>query len=209
MIRISNASVGAMEFTSFKKKEHVSDDELLFAVLRFERQLIQVEGIVYHTLVRNYDNEYANVLFATSMEAIKSLTEIIGNTIETQEFFNMVEMSSVQVEYHQITKPDFILPEHFGCIENGKFSLKDATQHSTLLLASDAVEDQYLNLYDNTKGHFITTRGENLYSEIVIGQTLGYTKEICYGYFGNEACLSLLSLIDESSMHLGFWYVVA
>lgn len=209
MIRISNAPVGAMEFTSFKKKEYVSDDELLFAVLRFERQLTQVEGIVYHTLVRNYDNEYANVLFATSMEVIKSLTEIIGNTIETREFFNMVDTSSVQVEHHQITKPNVTLPEYFGCIENGKFSLKDATQHSTLLLASDAVEDQYLNLHNNTKGHFISTRGENLYSEIVIGQTLGSTKEICYGYFGNEACLSLLSFIDENSMHLGFWYVVA
>ncbi|MDR0228160.1 MAG: hypothetical protein LBI72_03760 [Flavobacteriaceae bacterium] len=209
MIRISNASVGAMEFTSFKKKEHVSDDELLFAVLKFERQLTQVEGIVYHTLVRNYDNEYANVLFATSMEAIKSLTDVIGHTIETQEFFNMVEMRSVQVEYHQITKPDFMLPEHFGCIENGKFALKDATQQSTLLLASDAVENQYLNQYDNTKEHFISTCGENQYAEIVIGQTLGSTKEICYGYYGNTACVSMLNLIDEKSMHLGFWYVVA
>ena len=208
MIRVSNAPVCAMEFTSFKKKAEVSDDELLFAVLRFERQLAQVEGMVYHCLVRNYDNEYANVLFATSMETIKSLEAVIGNTKETQDFFSMVEVNSVQVEYHEISKPDFALPEYFGCIENGKFSLKDSNQQTALLLASDAVEYTYLNQYENTKGHFISRRDENQYAEIVLGQTLGSTKEICYGYFENIACLSLLDLIDESSMNLGFWYVV-
>ncbi|MGL4583518.1 MAG: hypothetical protein ACRCVU_11115 [Flavobacterium sp.] len=208
MIQVSNAPVCAMEFTSFKKKAEVSDDELLFAVLRFERQLAQVEGIVYHCLVRNYDNEYANVLFATSMQVIKSLETVIGNTKETQDFFNKVEMNSVQTEYHEISKPNFTLPEYFGCIENGKFSLKEGNQQSTLVLTSDAVEEGYLNQYDNTKGHFITMRGENQYAEIVLGHTLGNTKEICYGYFDNDACLSLLDLIDESSMELGFWYVV-
>ncbi|EPH11009.1 hypothetical protein HMPREF9713_02135 [Myroides odoratimimus CCUG 12700] len=208
MIRVSNASVCAMEFTSFRKKATVSDDELLFAVARFERQLTQVDGLVYHCLVRNYDNEYANVLFANSMEVIKTLEAVIGNTKETQDFFSMVDTSTVQVEYHEISKPNFTVPTYFGCIENGKFSLKDTTQTSTLLSASDAVEQSYLNAFENTKGHFISTRGDNQYSEIVLGHTLGNTKEICYGYFGNEACLSLLDLIDECSMHLGFWYVV-
>ncbi|MTG96555.1 MULTISPECIES: hypothetical protein [Myroides] len=208
MIRVSNAPVCAMEFTSFRKKTTVNDDELLVAVARFERQLAQVEGIVYHTLVRNYDNEYANVLFATSMEVIKTLETVIGNTKETQDFFSMVDMSTVQVEYHQINKFNFTVPSYFGCIENGKFSLKDTTQASTLLSVSDAVEQAYLKAFDNTKGHFISTRGDNQYAEIVLGQTFGNTKEICYGYFGNEACLSLLGLIDESSMNLGFWYVV-
>ncbi|QBK75751.1 hypothetical protein QK342_05155 [Myroides odoratimimus] len=208
MIRVSNALVCAMEFTSFRKKSTVSDDELLVAVARFERQLSQVEGIVYHTLVRNYDNEYANVLFATSMEVIKTLEAVIGNTKETQDFFSMVDISTVQVEYHEIRKPNFTVPSYFGCIENGKFSLKDTIQASTLLSASYAVEQAYLNAFENTKGHFISTRGDNQYAEIVLGHTLGNTKEICYGYFGNEACLSLLGLIDECSMHLGFWYVV-
>ncbi|MCC9042104.1 hypothetical protein LNQ81_05280 [Myroides sp. M-43] len=207
MIRLSNAPVCAMEFTSFRKKATVSDDELLFVVARFERQLTQVEGLVYHCLVRNYDNEYANVLFATSMDAIKSLETVIGNTKETQDFFSMVDMNTVQIEYHEISKSNFTVPSYFGCIENGKFSLKDTAQASTLLSASDAVEESYLNAFENTKGHFISTRGDNQYAEIVLGLTLGNTKEICYGYFGNEACLSLLGLIDEGSMNLGFWYV--
>lgn len=208
MIRLSNAPVRAMEFTSFKKKTEVSDDELLFAVARFERQFTQIDGLVYHCLVRNYDNEYANVLFATSMEVIKSLATVIGDTRETQDFFSMVEMTSVQVEYHEINKPNFTLPAYFGCIENGRFALKEASQSPALLSTSDAVEESYLHQYENTLGHFISTRGENEYSEIILGQTLGNTKEICYGYFDNEACLSLLSLIDESSMQLGFWYVI-
>ena len=185
MIRVSNAPVCAMEFTSFRKKTTVSDDELLFAVARFESQLVQVEGMVYHTLVRNYDNEYANVLFATSMEVIKTLEAVIGNTKETQDFFSMVDISTVQVEYHEISKPNLTVPSYFGCIENGKFSLKDTAQASTLLSASDAVEESYLNAFENTKGHFISVLNENEYSEIVLGQTLGNTKEICYGYFGN------------------------
>lgn len=208
MIRVSNAPVCAMEFTSFRKKTTVSDDELLFAVARFERQLTEVEGLVHYCLVSNYDNEYANVLFATSIEVIKTLEAVIGNTKETQDFFSMVDISTVQVEYHEISKPNFTVPTYFACIENGKFSLKDTTQISTLLSVSGDVEQSYLNAFENTNGHFISVRNENEYSEIVLGQTLGNTKEICYGYFGNETCLSLLGLIDESSMHLGFWYVV-
>lgn len=209
MIRLSNAPVCAMEFTRFKKKTAVNDDDLLFAVLQFERQLSQVEGVVAHVLVRNFDQEYANVLFATSMEVIKSLTTAIGDTKATQAFFDMVEPTSVEIEYHEITKPTFIFPDFFGCIENGRFSLKEGKQLTTLLSTSDRVEKSYLDTFDNTKAHFISTRGENQYSEIVLGKTLGNTKEICYGYVGNQACLTLLDLIDEKSMHLGFWYVIA
>ena len=68
MIRFNNNPAKAMEFTSFKKRENVTDDELLFAVLKFETVLVQQKGIIFHCLVRNYSNDYANVLFADSIE---------------------------------------------------------------------------------------------------------------------------------------------
>lgn len=73
MIRLSSKPAKAMEFTSFKKKEHITDDEILFAVLKFEEVISKQNGLVFHCLVRNYDNEYANVLFAESIQNLKEL----------------------------------------------------------------------------------------------------------------------------------------
>lgn len=42
MIRFNNEPAKGMEFTSFRKKENVIDDELLFAVLKFETVLSEI-----------------------------------------------------------------------------------------------------------------------------------------------------------------------
>jgi hypothetical protein len=68
MIRVSNNFAKAMEFAIFKKKETVTDDELINAVLKFETVLSKQSGIIFHCLVRNFKNEYANVIFAEKME---------------------------------------------------------------------------------------------------------------------------------------------
>ena len=45
--------------------------------------------------------------------------------------------------------------------------------------------------------------------EITIGETLGKTKEICFGYFNNPYCKPLLDMADETTMELDFWYLIA
>lgn len=71
MIRVSNNSAKAMEFTSFSKKKNVTDDELINAVLKFETVLAKQSGVIFHCLVRNFKNEYANVLFVSDFEDLK------------------------------------------------------------------------------------------------------------------------------------------
>ncbi|MEN5086183.1 hypothetical protein ABE426_06905 [Sphingobacterium faecium] len=97
MIRINNHSAKVVEFTRFRKKKDVSDDELLLAVLKFETTLSLQQGLVFHCLVRNYDNEYANVLFSESIQCLKDLENHIGDLPEVKNFFNLIEPKSVQV----------------------------------------------------------------------------------------------------------------
>lgn len=209
MIRVSDASVQAMEFTTFRKKENVTDDELLMAVLGFEQVLSKQNGIVFHCLVRNYSNQYANIVLASSMDVVKSLERDLGGHPQVQEFFELIDMTTVNIEYHEIHKQEFCVPVHFSCIEKGLFSLKDPQDFKRLISISGSIEKGYLDDFENTQGHFIGVTGENRYSEITFGQSLAQTKKICTGYFEKPICLELLNMADEKTMELDFWYVIA
>jgi hypothetical protein len=209
MIRVSNDFTKAMEFTSFKKKETVTDDELINAVLKFETVLSKQDGIVFHCLVRNFKNEYANVLFVAELDDLKKLEKNVMQLQEAQDFFQLIEEQSIKMSFHKILKDNFEVPNHFSCVECGTFTLKNENENLKLLTISDSVEKEYLNSFENTKAHFIGSVKENRYSEVTIGETLGKTKEICFGYFNNPFCKSLLEMADETTMELDFWYVIA
>lgn len=208
MIRLSSKAAKAMEFTSFKKKETISDDELLFAVLKFEEVISKQDGFIFHCLVRNYDNEYANVLFGESIKGLKELGDNFGHLPEVTNFFKLIEMQSVKTEYHEIRKENFLVPTFFSCIEKGTFALKNENDIDNLLNSSENIEKEYLNGFENTQAHFIAQVDCNLFSEITIGKALAKTKEICMGYLGNEFCEELLNLADKETMKLDFWYLI-
>lgn len=197
-----------MEFTSFKKRENVTDDELLFAVLKFETVLVQQKGIIFHCLVRNYNSEYANVLFADSIEVLKDLGKNLGYLPEVQSFFEMVDTKTVKIEYHEIQKDNFQIPSVFSCIEKGTFSLNDIKDSDQLLSVSEKIENEYLDTFENTQAHFIGILNGNQFSEVTFGKTLAKTKQICFGYFDNPYGLELLNLADKESMELDFWYLI-
>ncbi|MDR2205866.1 MAG: hypothetical protein LBE36_06905 [Flavobacteriaceae bacterium] len=209
MIRLNNNSANAMEFTSFKKKENVSDDELLNALSNFETTLSKHPGLIFHCLLRNYSNEYAHLLLASSMNNFKNLESNLGHFPEVKFFFELIDMQTVKIEYHEIQKENFQVPTNFSCVEKGIFSLKEVNNFDKLLQISDTIEKEYLNTFENTKAHFIGTINTNRYSEITFGETLGKTKQICMGYFENTFCKKLLEISDETSMELDFWYVIA
>lgn len=209
MIRVSNNFAKTMEFTSFKKKETVTDDELINAVLKFETVLEKQTGVIFHCLVRNFKNEYANVLFVTEIDDLKNLEKNIMQLSEAQDFFKLIDESSIKMTFHIILKDDFKVPNDFSCIEHGIFSLKDKNENLKLLKISEDIEKEYLTTFENTKAHFIGSIEENRFSEITIGKTLGKTKEICFGYFNNPFCKPLLEMADETTMDLDFWYLIA
>ena len=209
MIRVSNNFAKAMEFTSFKKKETVTDDELINTVLEFETVLGKQSGVIFHCLVRNFENEYANVLFVTELDDLKKLEENVMKLSEAQDFFKLIDEQSIKITFHKILKADFEVPNHFSCVECGTFALKNDNENHKLLTVSKNIEKEYLNTFENTKAHFIGSVKENRFSEITIGETLGKTKEICFGYFNNQFCKPLLEMADETTMELDFWYLIA
>ncbi|MEN7551892.1 hypothetical protein AAG747_28505 [Rapidithrix thailandica] len=210
MIRVNQNSPKAMEFTSFKKKENITDDELMAAVSAFESSFLhQQEGVIFHCLVRNFANEYANLLLAQDMESLKQLKKAVHENQAANNFFRLIEMDSIRMTFHQIEKENFQIPEHFSCVECGTFALKDLNDATQLTRISDSIEQEYLNNFDNTQAHFIGTIDENFFSEVTFGKTLWKTKEICNGYIGNPVCQPLLDMADPQSMALDFWYVLA
>lgn len=210
MIRQSNQSPQIMEFTSFKKQPHVSDDEMLQAVLNFESAfLAKQDGVLFHCLVRNYKNEYANVLFAENQEALDALMGKVHDNKEVNHFFSLIDNETVKMNFHQIQKKGFQIPNHFSSVECGTFKLNANESLEGLLLVSDTIENKYLNSSRNTKAHFIGCLPNDVYSEITFGETLGKTKEVCMGYSENEHCKPLLDMADSESMQLDFWYVIA
>lgn len=209
MIRLNSDPAKAMEFTRFRKRDNITDDELLFAVLKFETVLAQQKGVIFHCLVRNYENEYANVLFADSIETLRDLGKNLGHLPEVQRFFEMVDMRTVKIEYHEIQKDNFGIPTDFSCIEKGTFSLNDINDSDRLLSVSRNIENEYLSAFENIQAHCIGALGENKFSEVTFGRTLAKTKQICFGYFENPHGLKLLNLADKESMELDFWYLIA
>ena len=144
MIRVSNNFAKAMEFTSFKKKDSITDDELINAVLKFETVLSKQSGVIFHCLVRNFKNEYANVLFVTEIDDLKELEEKVMQLSEAQDFFKLIDEHSVKMAFHKILKDDFEVPNHFSCVECGTFSLKN--ENHKLLTISESIEKEYLLL---------------------------------------------------------------
>ncbi len=210
MIQNFSKSPRVMEFTSFKKKEDVTEDSLLQAILKFEQKfLANHEGVLFHCLVRNRDNEYANVLFADNMETMQAMFKGVQESPEAQAFFSLIEQESVVMNFNQIQKDNFQIPEHFTCVEFGTFSLQSPMPVQELISISNEIEDQYLNATENTQGHFIGVLSETLYSEVTFGKTLAKTKEICQGYVDNTYCNALLNAADSESMKLDFWILVA
>ena len=209
MIRISNKAAKAMEFTSFRKKDQVSDDEILLAALAFEKAIAAQEGLIFHCLVRNEAHEYANVLFSESMESLKSLGNNFGHLEAVNNFFQLIDNASVKIEYHEIKKENFLIPTDFSCIEKGTFALNPPHDLQTLQSISQAIAHNYLDTFDNTKAYGIGQLESNLFSEITIGKTLAQTKQICMGYLENPYGLQLMNIADKNSMNLGFWYVIA
>ncbi len=210
MIRLNNNFAKILEFTSFKKKETVSDDQLMNAVLNFETALSKQKGIISHCLVRNFKNEYANVLFVENREAMNLLHENVPSMQEAMDFMELIEMESVKMEFHEIFKNDFSVPQNFACVKCGTFFLKEEnTSINSFINASNDTEKYYLNTFDNHLGHFVGNVENKKFSEITIGKTYAKTKQECFGYAENPHAKILLDLANLETLEVDFWYLVA
>lgn len=209
MVRLNNYPVGAMEFTSFQKKPEVNDDQFLTEALKFEKILSEQKGVVFHCIVRNLKNEYANVLFTEKKEELHRIGKDLMVLESVQEYLSLIDMSTVKLTYHEILKSNFVIPQGFSCIEHGTFYLKNGESTENLLHLSSQLEKGYLDKFENSLAHFIGKVEDNKFSEVSIGKTYASTKKNCYGYFDDEYGAAFLDLAQMETVDLDFWYLIA
>lgn len=113
------------------------------------------------------------------------------------------------MEFHEILKDDFKIPEGFACIECGTFTLKEEATIDSFIKVSEDIEKYYLSTSDNNLGHFVGRVESKKVSEIALGKTYAKTKQECYGYYENQYGQAFLNLADLNSVELVFWYLIA
>ncbi|ELR69506.1 hypothetical protein C900_05038 [Fulvivirga imtechensis AK7] len=212
MMYLNRECPTAMEFTSFSKVADVTDEDFIATAMQFEENYLKKQvGVVSHFLLRNLKGEYANLLFAKDREALKAVEQGFKNDPYARHYMQQISGSSVTVYYHSILKKNFLVPEHFSCFEHGIFKVKKEEKYSQryILDISQKLEDQYLDLQDNTLEHFIGMLDEDTYSEIVFGKTLGKTREVCFGYLQEPIGLELMDIMIPDTAILDFWYLIA
>lgn len=209
MVRLNNQLVGAMEFTSFQKKPEVTDDQFLTEALKFEKILSEQKGVVFHCMVRNLKNEFANVLFTEKKEELHRIGKELMTFQSVREYLSLIEMNTVKLTYHEILKSNFEVPHGFSCIEHGTFYLKIGESSKNLLHLSQQLETGYLDNFENSLAHFIGKVEDNKFSEVSFGKTYASTKKNCYGYFDNEFGAAFLNLAQMETVDLDFWYLIA
>ena len=212
MIRLQESQANVMEFTKFEKAENVTNEDFITSVMKFEKEYLSIKkGIVFHCLVRNLKGEYANILFADSMNTLKEIERGFMDNEASNNFMGNINPKTVKIYHHEILKENFQVPENFACFEHGTFAPKEEIDfiENDLIAVSDQIEKQYLNTFENSLGHFVGKINNERYSEIVFGKTLGKTREICYGYFGIEPGMKMLNMFNSKTMNLDFWYLLA
>ena len=211
MMKLNDKNPGALEFTIFEKNVAVTDEDLITAEMQFENNYLKnCKGLIFHCLVRNLKGQYANVLFAENLNSLKEAEKGFSENLAAKEFLQCINHTSVKVFYHEILKNNFTVPETFGCIEHGLFTVKsDSFSEDNLLKASEDIEKKYLSSFSENSGHFMGKINTETYSEIAFGSTLGKTREICFGYVNNPVCQPLLNMFIPESVNLDFWTVIA
>jgi len=212
MIQVNQAIPALMEFTTFTKANDVTDEEVIDLVMKFEHDYLKKQsGLIFHCLVRNLKGEYANLLFADNIGSIKNIEQGFSSNDSAENFMAAINLQTVKVRYHEILDKNFQVPTDFTCFEHGTFSPNSDMDfsESKLLSVSKQIEEDYLNTFENSLGHFIGKVDDKIYSEITFGKTLGKTREVCYGYFNIEAGKKMMAMLDPQTTDLDFWYLIA
>lgn len=106
LLALSNISnYSGMEFSTFKLKSGVSEEELFKAADDAVIGLMaKEEGFLGHAILRGSDNTYVDVLSATSQErAAQICAKWVGNSF-CQSYLEKIEEGSVNLAFYQRVK---------------------------------------------------------------------------------------------------------
>ncbi|MEH6403625.1 MAG: hypothetical protein V7750_09665 [Sneathiella sp.] len=208
--QLNNYSV--MGFATFQKKRDVETMDVIAASLDWQREFLKsMDGIGFHCLLGNMSGGFADIIFATDRPSFDKMGELHFEAPSSIKFMSLLDPESIQLRSASILKEGLIIPSGFSCIEAGFMTLAEGAiaEDEEVRLGSDKIEEQYLGGYSNTLGHFVGRAEDQSYCEITFGQTLGQTREICYGYEHSVICQDFLNQFDEKKFEFDFWVPLA
>lgn len=197
----------ALKFITYKKMNDKSESDFLTSIYEFEEFLKEEKEVSFHGLFINSDGTFAQLLGATSRKEIKKIVQKVESDNRASSLFSCVDERTIQQWYHELLLPQFMIPRHFGSFEHGVMRSKSETDYSmeTILALDKKLQTNYLQGFDNTKGHALTQTEDKFYGEITFGDNLVSSREICFGYFQNKDASEFLNAFDLSTATFGFW----
>lgn len=197
----------AFKFITYKKMHDKSESDFLTSLSEFEKILKEEKEISFHGLFINFDGTFAQLLGATSRKELKRIVQKVESDNRAFSLFSCVDEKTIQQWYHELLLPQFMIPRHFGSFEHGVMKSKSEADYSieTILALDKRLQANYLQGFDNTKGHALTQAENEYYGEITFGENLITSREICFGYFQNKDASEFLNAFDLTTATFGFW----
>ncbi|MBL4906347.1 MAG: hypothetical protein JKX94_02770 [Sneathiella sp.] len=205
-------NLGVMGFVTFEKLPDVNSEDVIAASLRWQREFLKpMEGMGFHCLLGNLNGGFADLIFGTDRSAFERMNELFPSAPSSAAMMKLLDRESISMRSAELLKKDFSIPVSFSCVEAGFMRAVKPGQlmPEDVVHASETLERDYLEAYANTQGHFVGTTEENSYCEVTFGQTLGQTREICFGYEAAKPCSDFLDLFDKPSFEFDFWFPLA
>ncbi len=203
---------GVMGFVEFEKLDNVACEEVIEASLNWQREFLKpIEGIGFHCLLGNLKGGFADLIFGTNKAAFEHMSETFLSAASSQKVKSLLDPQSIVMRSASILADNFTVPDEFSCVEAGFMRANKEEEISEAVVREKSInlEKEFLGAYANTKGHFVGKTAEDGFCEVTFGQTLGQTREICFGYEAARPCREFLSLFDEKSFEFDFWYPLA
>lgn len=195
------------EFVHAPLLPHVTEEQLIAALLAFEAGVLLPRGFLFHALLRNGSGRFAHFVVATSPSAFRDVERDVAHVAEISALFACFDLNQAKLFRHRVLGAAPELPEAFGVLEHGSFKPKQEAAFSlaTLEDAARRVREDYLAHEPGYLTQFVTDAGDGTYAEIVLGASLAHAQRTCARYHEIPACAPLLALCDPDTVELDFW----
>lgn len=212
MLRRELGPVAVMGFARYRLVEGTKPAEFLQAAVNWQEQfLAKCDGIAMHCVLGNLDGEFADAILATDQKSFGLMAEAHPSHPASEPLMGMLDRDSIRLTGNQLLGGPKELPSGFSCIEFGTFRPSNGPgfSESGMMAVSDAIEQQYLARFSESRAHFMGKVDDGTYSEIAFVETSGAARKICGGYVGDETCQGLLNMFEPETVDLDFWHVLA
>ncbi|MBM5571131.1 hypothetical protein GM173_05990 [Deefgea chitinilytica] len=88
------------EFSTFRAKEGVSDEQLIAASLKMEQEFLKTEsGFIHHTLLKGDHGAWADTVFTHSKSAAEQICQNFMSNPACLEYLQLIEDGSASLTF--------------------------------------------------------------------------------------------------------------